>query len=58
MKGKERERKKEKANKQPGLQNVSNPASAACRQGPNFVGRNGSWKKKERKERGKKRKEK
>ena len=46
----------------PGLQNVRNPASAACRQGPNFVGRKGSRekskRKKKRKEREKGKKEK
>ena len=48
----------------PGLQNVRNPASAACRQGPNFVGRKGSGEKKkgkkkkgEKKKKGKKKKE-
>ena len=51
-----------------GLQNVRNPASAACRQGPNFVGRKGSGKKRKKvkarkekvrkeKERGKKKRE-
>ena len=49
---------------EPGLQNVRNPASAACRQGPNFVGRKGSGekkkgkkKKREKKKKGKKKKE-
>ena len=42
-----------------GLQNVCNPASAACRQGPNFVGRNGSRAKSKRiKKRKRKKKEK
>ena len=37
-----------------GLQNVLNPASAACRQGPNFVGRNGSREKSKKNKREKK----
>ena len=32
-----------------GLQNFRNPASGACRQGPNFVGRKGSREKNKRK---------
>ena len=40
----------------PGLQNVRNPASAACRQGPNFVGRKGSRERSKRKKREKKEK--
>ena len=39
---------------QSGLQNVRNPASTACRQGPNFVGRKGSREKRKRKKREKK----
>ena len=37
-----------------GLQNFRNPASGACRQGPNFVGRKGSREKRKRKKREKK----
>ena len=43
-----------------GLQNVRNPASAACRQGQNFVGRKGLGekrkRKKKKKDKGKKKK--
>ena len=42
-----------------GLQNVRNPASAACRQGPNLVGRKGQGRKvTKKKKKEKKRKEK
>ena len=45
----------------PGLQNFRYPASVACRQGPNYVGRKGSReerkrKKKEKEKKGKKKK--
>ena len=41
-----------------GLQNVRNPASAACRQEPNFIGRKGLGEKRKRKKKEEKKREK
>ena len=45
-----------KAACEPGSDNVRNPASGACRQEPNFVGRKGREEKRKGKKRGKKEK--